>query len=597
MPTPRAVRAQGRRPQHDEATVVHEESVEPEDLQEGLHRPVAGLVHHEILRESEAGPSGDPLGGTAVSADVAQTLRRRQGSGSPLPADIAGPAGAALDTDLGGVRLHADAEAGELSRSMQAAAFTLGSDVYLTGGPGSIGSSSGQRLLAHELVHVAQNARGGGGSAAAVPTIGPAHDPAEVEADHLADHVLDGLRRQNGRQETGVGAPSAVGTVQRSNLDALRRQTVRAGGAPVIRRGLLSNIWSEIKSFFGVPKKGKKGKKGPDTKDSEVIPVPEVKKGPGTSGPQTTGPEVKGPETKAPEIVPVPEVKKEPEIVQAPVEEVVEYPKVVTIGSEKVNLEQEADLEEAKSIIAELKSTYGIDLSSPTAMDGVKGNLSVTLGGEIAKLQATKWEMKELRAVRVAVARFAPILGEERKKSTLADKAQGVTTIGRVTDAFDDSSTGPKLAAGVMGEYFGKNKSVGLFNTTTDLVDDRYVAEGKDAPDNNTTIEANAIHEMAHGLVQPSELANWISKLDFWTDRVTPSGKKGAEEPPTEYGKSGGAAEDLCESVAIFFVNRPMLKKVAPEREAFIAKVVAGWTPVKKQEVLEGATSAKGTGE
>jgi len=59
-------------------------------------------------------------------------------------------------TDLGGVRVHADTEAGKLSRALGAEAFTIGADIYF--GPGAYrpASATGRRLLAHELTHVMQ---------------------------------------------------------------------------------------------------------------------------------------------------------------------------------------------------------------------------------------------------------------------------------------------------------------------------------------------------------------------------------------------------------------------------------------------------------
>jgi hypothetical protein len=70
-----------------------------------------------------------------------------------------------------------------------------------------------------------------------------------------------------------------------------------------------------------------------------------------------------------------------------------------------------------------------------------------------------------------------------------------------------------------------------------------------------------------------------------------------AEIPPTRYGATGGAAEDLCESTAIFFINRPMLKKVAPQREAFLARIVDRWKPLELTKVLQTAASSSGSGE
>lgn len=273
------------------------------------------------------------------------------------------------------------------------------------------------------------------------------------------------------------------------------------------------------------------------------------------------------------------------------------FPKVVTISGEKVSVDSDAEQAEAEAIIAGLEKDHGITLSSAATIEGIRTQYSKVMATEIAKLQASVWKMKELRALKAAISRFAPILGGARADSTLSDRAQGVTTLGKLKGAIDVNSATGKVDNTTMGEYFGGKQNVGFFDTVTDVTDSRYVAEGKSGPDNATTLEANAIHEMAHGLIQPTELTNWISAMDFWTDRYTPSGKKGAEVPPTKYGQTGGAAEDLCESVAIFFTNQPKLKQVAPQREAFLAKMVAGWPKPKATAVLETTASATGTGE
>jgi Domain of unknown function (DUF4157) len=58
--------------------------------------------------------------------------------------------------DFGGVRVHADAQAAESARVMNADAFTVGQDVFFGAGQYSPHSASGQNLLAHELAHVVQ---------------------------------------------------------------------------------------------------------------------------------------------------------------------------------------------------------------------------------------------------------------------------------------------------------------------------------------------------------------------------------------------------------------------------------------------------------
>jgi len=65
-----------------------------------------------------------------------------------------------LHQDLGDVRVHADAQAEAAASSVSARAFTLGRDVVFAAGEYAPGSRRGRELLAHELVHVAQQ-RGG----------------------------------------------------------------------------------------------------------------------------------------------------------------------------------------------------------------------------------------------------------------------------------------------------------------------------------------------------------------------------------------------------------------------------------------------------
>lgn len=63
-------------------------------------------------------------------------------------------------TDLADVKVHRDSEAADLSRSLNARAFTVGRDIYFGGGEYRPGSSSGDRLLAHELAHAVTDSGG-----------------------------------------------------------------------------------------------------------------------------------------------------------------------------------------------------------------------------------------------------------------------------------------------------------------------------------------------------------------------------------------------------------------------------------------------------
>jgi hypothetical protein len=64
-----------------------------------------------------------------------------------------------LGHDLSGVRTHTDSRAAQSAAAVDALAYTSGRDIVFSNGQYSPGTASGQRLLAHELAHVAQQER------------------------------------------------------------------------------------------------------------------------------------------------------------------------------------------------------------------------------------------------------------------------------------------------------------------------------------------------------------------------------------------------------------------------------------------------------
>lgn len=60
-------------------------------------------------------PVADPLGGAPVEPSVVAALRRRAGTGRPLPNDVGGRLADHLGHDLSAVRVHNDPEAARIS--------------------------------------------------------------------------------------------------------------------------------------------------------------------------------------------------------------------------------------------------------------------------------------------------------------------------------------------------------------------------------------------------------------------------------------------------------------------------------------------------
>ena len=80
--------------------------------------------------------------------------------GQPLPASLRHELAGELGIDFADVRVHADAHAGRAADILDAKAFTIGRDVFFGPGRYAPAAPEGRRLLAHELTHVVQQARG-----------------------------------------------------------------------------------------------------------------------------------------------------------------------------------------------------------------------------------------------------------------------------------------------------------------------------------------------------------------------------------------------------------------------------------------------------
>jgi Domain of unknown function (DUF4157) len=150
----------------------------------------------------QANADDDELGNLQRSATAAAPSRVPaivhdvlRSSGQPLDGAARAYLEPRLGHDFGHVRLHSGAHAAASARAVNAAAYTVGSDVVLgseAAGPARLG------LLAHELTHVVQQlgaSRIAGGPLA----IAPSSSPLEHEAEHAAAAVRSGRATVRGR--------------------------------------------------------------------------------------------------------------------------------------------------------------------------------------------------------------------------------------------------------------------------------------------------------------------------------------------------------------------------------------------------------------
>lgn len=83
-------------------------------------------------------------------------INQSRGGGSVLSTKTQSDMDNSFGTDFSKVRIHTDARAAQLNQSINARAFTTGSDIFFNEGEFSPGTESGRHLLAHELTHVVQ---------------------------------------------------------------------------------------------------------------------------------------------------------------------------------------------------------------------------------------------------------------------------------------------------------------------------------------------------------------------------------------------------------------------------------------------------------
>lgn len=165
----------------------------------------------------------------------------------PIVHEVINSSGHSLDTasrssfeqrfgrDFSCVRVHTDARAAESARAVSALAYTVGQNIVFRDGQFRPGSTSGQKLLAHELAHVVQQDNS---FAHVAPSTGPflsrPDDPAEAAADRAADLVMS-----NGGQGASVAAmtPNSPATIHRTVDDPQRFRNVHQSmfvGSPTV---------------------------------------------------------------------------------------------------------------------------------------------------------------------------------------------------------------------------------------------------------------------------------------------------------------------------------------------------------------------------
>jgi Domain of unknown function (DUF4157) len=141
-----------------------EEEKQLEDVPELQKSPVSAVGEEEGLqmkcadceKEEKGTVQRKENGETSASPSIESRLSASKGGGNPLPNETRGQMESVMGADFSGVRVHTGSEAVQMSRDLNAHAFTHGSDVYFNSGKYNPSNTEGSRLLAHELTHTVQ---------------------------------------------------------------------------------------------------------------------------------------------------------------------------------------------------------------------------------------------------------------------------------------------------------------------------------------------------------------------------------------------------------------------------------------------------------
>lgn len=154
-----------------------------------------------------------PEGGMLPS-DVSAKIQSMRGTGQKLSDKNLQQYSQKFGRDMSDVHVHTDAASDTISRSLNARAFTIGSDVFLTKGINPDGGGRDAQTMTHELTHVVQQ----GGHASAGPLkLGAADTAQEHEAESTAQREFDPKLKEDETEVQREFAPKfkSANTIQR----------------------------------------------------------------------------------------------------------------------------------------------------------------------------------------------------------------------------------------------------------------------------------------------------------------------------------------------------------------------------------------------
>ena len=133
--------------------------------------------------------------------------------------------------DYSRVRVHANGEAATAASAVSARAYTLGHDIVFGSGEYAPTTAQGTRLLAHELTHVVQQAKGGAGSAVQGKIQRALAAPCTPPAGLPCDGTVTGPGHRAGTHLNYDSEVSSLTAAQKKDLKAFADAWKKAGSS------------------------------------------------------------------------------------------------------------------------------------------------------------------------------------------------------------------------------------------------------------------------------------------------------------------------------------------------------------------------------
>lgn len=186
--------------------------------------------------------SGSGKTTSVAPSHVESSILSSKGTGSPMDTSTKSFMENRFEADFSQVRIHTDSQAVQMSRELNAQAFTVGNDIYFNEGRYNPNTHTGKHLLAHELTHTIQQ---GGNNSKKVQK-----KPATIQRN-LLDDIGNGISSAASTAWDYTGGAAirfggqVIEWVEDQAADIINR--IAPGLLPFLR----GNIWENIRDMIG----------------------------------------------------------------------------------------------------------------------------------------------------------------------------------------------------------------------------------------------------------------------------------------------------------------------------------------------------------